>query len=647
MPKARKKAKQIARVRVAREVPDVSAKRIEKLGSLFPESFAEGKIDFDRLRESLGENVDVRPDRYSFTWAGKRNAIQIVQMPTRATLVPIKDASVNFDSSENFFLEGDNLEVLKLLHKPYFGKVKMIYIDPPYNTGNDFVYQDNYADPLENYLKMSGQKDAEGNILTSNPETSGRYHSTWLSMMYPRLFLARQLLSDDGVIFVSIDDNEVYNLRMIMNEVFGEENFLAQITVLTNPKGRVLREHFARSHDYLLVYCRNSAESELSIEKSEQEINKQYPEKDKGGRYRLLELRNTHRRFGRFNRPNLYYPLLIDSKDETVHISQKESKLIKVYPNWEDGFEGCWTWGKEKADREKEKLVAKSVNGNWKVFRKAYSTDEAGETVRKKLQTIWLDKEYNTEKGQATFDELIPGGVFQSPKPIGLIKTLLLLSNDPDATVLDFFAGSCSTAHAILELNREDGGDRRFIMVQLPEPTPKDSAATKAGFKTVADIGKERIRRAAIRLKKEKKLDQRDEQDFGFRVFKLEESNYKPWKGVEEKDPEKYAMEMKQMLDPLVDGWKKENVIYEVAVKEGLGLACKIVRQKEFKENEIWHVIDDEIGQSFLICLDDSIKNSTIKNLRLSKSDMFVCRDVALDDSAAANLALQCRLKTI
>jgi adenine-specific DNA-methyltransferase len=280
---------------VARTSADLIVEEITRLHELFPECVTEDKIDFDKLRATLGEEVDSRPERYSFTWAGKRDAIRLLQIPSRATLIPAKEESVRFDKTANLFIEGDNLEVLKLLHKPYFGQVKMIYIDPPYNTGNDRIYSDDFANPLDTYLRLTGQKSTEGNLLTSNPETSGRYHSAWLSMMYPRLFLARQLLREDGVIFVSIDDHEFYNLRMIMNEVFGEENLIAQVTVLNNPKGRVLGEHFAVCHDYLLVYSRLALPSELGISKSEEEVEEQYPLKEGKRRYRLLELRNTHR----------------------------------------------------------------------------------------------------------------------------------------------------------------------------------------------------------------------------------------------------------------------------------------------------------------------------------------------------------------
>jgi len=630
---------------------DLTEESMAHLLEIFPECFTEGRIDFDKLRATLGEEVDSRPERYSFTWAGKRDALRLLQVPSRATLIPCASESVNFDQTNNLFIEGDNLEVLKLLYKSYFGRVKMIYIDPPYNTGNDFIYPDNFADPLDTYLRLTGQKDNGGNLLTSNPESSGRYHSAWLSMLYPRLFVARQFLSDDGVIFVSIDDHEVHNLRLLMNEVFGEENFVAQVTVLSNPKGRVLGEHFARSHDYLLVYTRNALETELSISKTPDEVDAQYQESDENGRHRLLELRNTHRQFGRFNRPKLYYSLYINPTNGEVFL-HPEKGFIDVLPIWDDGFEGCWSWGREKASRERQLLIGKAIGGKWKVYRKAYAIGENGDTPRKKLKTIWTDKEYHTEKGQEALDELIPGRVFQSPKPVALIKTQLELCNDLDALVVDFYAGSCTSAHAALELNCEDGGNRRFVCVQLPEPTPEGSEARKQGFKTIAEVGKERIRRVIQKMKKESasKLDikTRDTgEDLGFKVFKLAESNYKPWAGVEDKDSNQYAKTMDLYTDPLVPGWKPENVIWEVAIKEGYGLNSRIEPVPGVKGNAVYRVTDPDKAQGFRLCLDDTLKPATLKALNLGKDDIFICRDKALDDEGAANLALQCRLKTI
>lgn len=295
-------------VPVATETPDLVAERVQQLKALFPDVVAEGRVDFDKLRAALGDSVNGEPERYSFTWAGKRDAIRLLQMPSRATLLPAPDESVNWDETKHLFIEGDNLEVLKLLYKAYFGRVKMIYIDPPYNTGNDFIYPDNFADSLDTYLRITGQRDENGNGLTSNPETSGRYHSAWLSMMYPRLFVARQLLRDDGVIFVSIDDHEVHNLRMLMNEVFGEENFVALVVARTNPRGRTLDRFFAKTHEYLVVFARDATQQAIcEIPKGEKAIAA-YRKRDSGGYFRELELRNRNPIFNRQNRPNLFYP---------------------------------------------------------------------------------------------------------------------------------------------------------------------------------------------------------------------------------------------------------------------------------------------------------------------------------------------------
>jgi len=504
----------------------------------------------------------------------------------------------------------------------------------------------NFADPLDTYLKLTGQKDSAGNLLTSNPETGGRYHSAWLSMMYPRLFLARQLLADDGVIFVSIDDHEVHNLRLLMNEIFGEENFIGQITVLTNPKGRVLSEHLAQTHDYVLAYAKASIFLELSVSKTEEQITVDYPEIDEGGRFRLLELRNTHRQFGRFNRKNLFFPLYIDPNTGLVFLSNLKG-FIKVEPIWDDGFEGCWTWDTKKVQKDNYLLIGKIINGKWKVFRKSYAITPEGEVARKKSKTIWDDKSFQTEKGQSQFDELIPGKIFQSPKPVNLIKSMLQLSTNADDIILDFFAGSCTTAQAVLELNREDGGDRRFIMVQLPEPTGR-AIHESPQFLTIAEIGKERIRRVVARMKKEREmqLPLDKPEDLGFKVFKLAPSNYKQWDVavIHELQPHEYARQAEMFADPLVEGWKPENVLYEVALKEGYDLNIMV---EPTAVKEVQRITNPDKGQSFYLTLARKIVLKDLRPLDLKKDDLFICRDSALDDETAANLALQCRLKTI
>lgn len=637
---------------VSRTSPNLLGEQVERLKELFPEIVVEGKVDFEKFKAMLGEEVDDRPERYSFTWAGKRDAVRLLQVPSRAALKPCPKESVDWANTKNVFIEGENLEVLKLLYKSYAGRVKMIYIDPPYNTGNDFIYPDNFVDPLDTYLMLSGQKDAEGNLLTSNPETSGRYHSNWLTALYPRLFVARQLLNDEGVIFVSIDDHEVHNLRLVMNEVFGEENFAAQITVLNNPKGRGLREHFAVCHDYVLVYTKRSLP--IGIPKTEEEVEAQYPLKEGRRRYRLLELRNTHRQFNRKTRRNLWYPIYVDSGSGAVSLEAQENAK-EALPIWDDGLEGCWTWGKEKVAREANLLVGREVNGKWKVFRKAFADDDTGNVVIRKLRTIWSDRQFHTEVGQAQFDELIPGRVFESPKPVGLIKQMLLscTSSDEDNIVVDFYAGSGTTGHAAFDANIEDGAHRQFVLVQFQEPTPEGSNARHSGFPTIADICKERIRRAINKLQQQAHMqralfkDRAATEDMGFRVFKLVESNYRQWRGVEDKDGGKYAEEMDLFIDPLLPGWKPEDVCWEVALKEGYSLSSIIEERKEIKSNRVWRVADAEQERSFHICLDDRLEDATAKALKLGKEDLFVCRDAALTDEGVANLALACKLKTI
>jgi len=638
--------KQLKGKPISKTTPNLFAERIEEFKQLFPEVVTEGKVDFDKMRMALGEEVDGKLERYTFTWAGKKDAIRLLQIPSRATLVPDKDESINFDTTQNMFIEGDNLEVLKLLWKPYFGRVKMIYIDPPYNTGNDFIYNDNYTDPLNTYLMLTGQKDTEGNLLFSNPDTSGRYHSAWLSMLYPRLFLARQLLQDDGVIFVSIDDNEVHNLRMLMNEVFGEENFVALITAQTNPRGRTLDPFIAKTHEYIMIFARNAGANALRQIPKTPEALAEYDRQDSNGKYRELELRNRNPMFNRKNRPHMFFPLYVNPDTNEVSLIKQNELQVEVYPLNTKGEEGCWTWGKEKAASNLHLLVGRQVStGAWRIFRKDYLPEEGATTKEK---SIWLDKTINHENGKEELGRLFDKAPFDFPKSVDLMKKCILLGTDKEShdIVLDFLAGSCTTAQAVLEMNRTDGGNRQFIMVQLPEPTENEE------FPTIADIGKERIRRVITKLKKEAegKMDlanRETPEDLGFKVFKLAESNYRPWVGVEDKDPEAYAKQMELYLDPLVEGWQEENVIYEVALKEGYSLACLIEKVDKITENTVWRVTDEDKEQSFYICLDDDIKEDAAKALELNADRLFICRDKALTDELAANLALQCNLKVI
>lgn len=625
---------------VQKETPNIAAEQRARLKGLFPEAFTEGKVDFEKLRATLGDLVDDGPERYRFTWAGKRDAVRLLQTPTRATLVPCREESLNFDQTGHIFIEGDNLEVLKLLYKPYFGRVKMIYIDPPYNTGNDFIYPDNYADPLGVYLQLTGQQDAEGNLLTSNPETSGRYHSAWLSMMYPRLFLARQLLREDGVIFVSIDDHEVHNLRMLMNEVFGEENFVASVVwqKRTSPDARAT---LGAAHDSILVYSRSLQSFKAVLHRLPL------------GEERIREYSNSD------NDPRGPWASR-DMTGQTGHATPSQFYEIttpggmKYRPP-----EGrCWAISKPTV----EKLIADGriwfgKDGNARPRLKLYLSETEGMAS----WTWWSNREvgHNQEATKELNELMGVRDIFNNPKPTRLIKRILQLTTNPNdgEIVLDFFAGSCTTAHAALELNREDGGNRRFIMVQLPEPTDNPE------FPTIADIGKERIRRVIAGMQQERQgqlpLETRETpEDLGFKVFKLAPSNYRPWTGVDKHTPEAYEQQMALFIDPLVDGWTVEDVIYEVALKDrGYGLNCRMESLGTVRDpaqldqppprNAVYRITDPDKEQSFILCLADKIPPPLVRLLELDTTDAFVCRDVALDDETAANLALQCQLKTI
>ncbi|MDE0015816.1 MAG: site-specific DNA-methyltransferase [Candidatus Poribacteria bacterium] len=610
--------------KVERLTPSAINERIKVLKKMFPEFFTEGKIDVPKLKEVVGEDVDDAVERYRFTWAGKRDAIQLLQTPTRATLTPCEEESVDFKSTGNIFIEGDNLEVLKLLYKPYFGKVKAIYIDPPYNRGGDYVYNDNYTDPLNTYLQLTAQKDEEGNRLTSNVEKSGRYHSSWLSMMYPRLFLARQLLRSDGIIFVSIDDYEIHNLRMLMNEVFGEENLFQQVVWQRHAGGGNNAKHFAVDHEYILVYAKNKQDiPTLKLPLSDKQ-KAEYTEKDEW--YSTLgpyKVRSFPQNRPANPRPGLQY-----------HIELPDG--TKVFDQWK------WQESRFLEAKAQNKMVfTKDNNGKWRVGYKKY-LNESDRLPRSLLTQV----ERNVEGKKQLSAVLEEPNILNNPKPVGLIKHLLEFSTDPDSLVVDFFAGSCTTAQAVLELNRADNGNRKFIVVQLPEPTPEKSIARNAGYETISDIGMGRIQRLLNKMRTGNLF--RAAEDLGVKVFKLTESNYRQWNGVAESNAESYENQLRLFADnPLVDQWIPKNVIYEVSIKEGYQLDCLIKQVDGIKQNTIFQVSSRDEIQTFYICLDAELFQDEIDKLKLTNDHLLVCLDKALDDTQVANLALQCRLKTI
>lgn len=632
--------------------------RLNALKQILPEAFADGKINFDTLRELLGDDVeDERDEHFGLSWTGKREARRLAGLPSKGTLVPVAGEGVDEATTENIFIEGDNLEVLKLLHKSYRGKIKMIYIDPPYNTGNDFIYKDDYREPLESFLLRSGQMTEAGELLSSNPRSTGRFHSNWMNMIYPRLRVAKDLLKDEGVIFISIDDNEIHNLKQMMNEVFGEENFISQIIIQSNKRGQTYKE-IAKTHEYLLIYSNSDSYTIGELEKADDSL----PYEDELGKYDLWELRNRNPKFGRHNRPNLYYPIYVDttSIDENGNAKislVKNSQHKEVFPKNSEGIDSCWRWGKEKVskaikDGEKNSIVVarQKRDGDWNIYEKARKSTT-------KAKSIWDETEVISEQGTVELGNLGIGKLFDHPKPVALIKKALRIATDVDDFVIDFFGGSGTTAQAIMELNSEDKGKRKFICVQLPESTPNDSEARKAGYKKISDITKERIRRAIKKIKSESKSDapllQQAEssevkQDLGFKVFRLERSNFRAWTDFTGQELSDFRPLLEAAESPFVPEASPDGILTEILLLEGFPLNSKTEIDPAFERNKVMRVSSEFSEHRLFITLDEEVWEETIDNAaELEKNDIFICLDNALSDENKVRLADVCRLKTI
>lgn len=651
--------------------PNLADENYKKLAALFPNAVTETvnedgevvrAIDKDVLMQEINTRVvEGREERYQFTWPDKKKAVLAANAPINATLRPVKADSVGKDGtpggwdSENLYIEGDNLDVLKLLRETYLGKVKMIYIDPPYNTGNDFVYEDDFAEDTDSYMARSGQYDEQGNQLVQNTDSNGRFHTDWLNMIYPRLRIAKDLLVENGIIFISIDENEIVNLRKICNDVFGEDQFIAQITLLCNPKGRSQDKYIATCHEYVLIYSKNMLPNgSVSIPKSLDEIKDDYPLFDNNGQpYRELELRNTHRDFGKFNRPKLWYPIYA-FPDGSVSL-EPMANCTEVYPIWDDGFEGCWTWGKEKANKEIHLLIGKLTSGKMKIYRKAYAYD-SGEAPLKQVKSIWNENAFFTERGQAVLNGLFgaKSKIFQAPKSIAMIQQCIQMSQDKNALILDFFSGSATTAHAVMQLNAEDGGHRKFIMVQLPEACDEKSEAYKAGYKNICEIGKERIRRAGRKICDElleagevlknpgkayhmdspeyknacKKIA--DQLDIGFRCLRLDSSNMQDVYYTPDATPQ-------DLLSVTTDNIKPdrtpEDLLFQVMLELGI-LPSSPIAETSIDGKRVFDVADGFL----LACFDAGVTTETVTAIAKRQPYYAVFRDSSMaDDSVATN----------
>lgn len=498
--------------KISRETPDLTQENIAKIAALFPDVVTEATdadgnirlaIDFDALRDDLsGEVVDGPRERYQFTWPGKREAKLEARRPIKKTMRPCPEKSKDWDTTENLYIEGDNLEALKIMRETYAGKVKLIYIDPPYNTGHDFVYDDDFSKTRAEYDAESGEYDEKGGRLVANPESNGRFHSDWCSMMYPRLMLARDLLSDDGAIFISIDDNEEQNLLKIGNELFGSGNYVGKLYVQVNPRGRNLDRYIAKTIEPVLIWVKNyTCGNSLNLIPKDSRMLSEYDRKDDKGSYRAIGLRNRNQSFNPQTRPNLYFPLWISPADGSVTLEKDEAHSVERLPLAADGTPTCWTWSKSKIQSENNYLFGEPCGNEWRVYRKDYLEEgSAAFTMAKSLQA---DAEFNNDYGKKRIKELFGSNVMSFPKPPALMNRILEIGSSKDSLVMDFFSGSATMADAVMSLNAADGGKRRFIMVQLPEVVDEATEAGKEGYTTICNVGEERIRRAGEKIRAE------------------------------------------------------------------------------------------------------------------------------------------------
>jgi adenine-specific DNA-methyltransferase len=618
---------------------DIVADNISKLKALFPEAVTEGKIDFDILKELLGEYVDDRDERYSFTWNGKTRARMLAQTPSTGTLRPCPEESVDWETTQNIFIEGDNLEVLKLLQKSYHKKVKMIYIDPPYNTGHDFVYKDDFKDNIKNYKLITGQIDGEGRNISSNPETSGRYHTDWLNMMYSRLKLARNLLKDEGLAVISIDENEASNLEKIISETFGEENYLGTIPVIMNLKGNQDAFCFAETHEFIGVTCRDKSSfvpGMLPVE--DEELIDDWLEDEYGLFKEADNLRATGVNAPREKRPNLYYPIFLNSETHEFYVTEndepKSKDDIEILPINPQGDELSWYWGKTTFNNSKHNLILKETSNGWQFYRK--QRPKLGDLPTKKPKSVLYKSDYSTSTATTHLKKIFDAKIFDGPKPVPFIIDLFHIGAEPSDIVLDFFAGSGATAHAVMQLNAEDNGNRKYIMVQLPEPCDEKSEAYKSGFKNIADIGKERIRRAAAKIKKEYP---EFKGDLGFKVFKLDSTNIKPWEADFETLDENLLEDYITNIKP---GRTESDILYEILLKYGLDLTLTI------KEHTIagQKVFDIGMG-ALIICLSDAVDLDVVEGIAGLKQELepeimrVVFKDSGFADDVVKTNAVQ------
>ena len=593
---------------------DIVDENIEKISELFPNVIVEsanGKtIDFDLLKQELSkEIVDGVKEKYQLTWPGKKEAIVNANTPSKNTLRPIKEKSVDFDNTKNIYIEGDNLEILKILQESYLNKIKCIYIDPPYNTGSDFIYNDKFSKSENEELIESGQIDEDGNRMISNNQSNGKFHSDWLSMMFSRLKLARNLLSKDGLIFVSIDDNEQANLKKVCDEIFREKNFIGIFCINSTPNARDYG-HIGKMHEYALFYAKN-----IDFAKSNMipEEDKKFTYSDEIGGFNIHPLYNSNEAFTPANRPNLYYPFYVNpnskTKDGFYEIGlENRTGWIEVYPpkSVKNGVQFVWRWGKEEKSRANlnKEIVGYKVDNEFKIVQKMRNS-------AKLIRSFLYDGGYTSRKGTAEVEEIIGSKIFSFPKPVELIKLFLKSGSNEDSIVLDFFSGSGTTAQAVMELNNEDNGNRRFILVQLPEKIDKKE------FKTICDLGQERIRRVANKLKQSNSQCK----DLGFRVYKTDSSNMKD---IFYKPNDLEQSQLRLFESNIKEDRTTDDLLTQVILDLGLTLDLDI-EERMIGDNKVYYVA----GNSLVACFDDNIDINIVDKICECEPYKVVFKDSA------------------
>jgi adenine-specific DNA-methyltransferase len=622
---------------------DLAAEKQAELLRLFPEIRTEGgKIDFDRLKLALGETVDVGRERYGLTWPGKADCFKTIQAPSLGTLRPARDESVNFDTTENLIIEGDNLEVLKLLQKSYLGKIKMIYIDPPYNTGKDFIYPDNFGENLKTYLEYTGQVDSEGRKFGTNTETEGRFHSKWLSMMYPRLYTARNMLRDDGAIVVSIDDNESARLKFLLDEVFGEENFVSDIAVVSGANQSGEGVLVQKNYEKCFVYAKNI--ETLSINRIDS-VNESF--RNLNDAPTPLDTR-TDMGYTIYYNPASGDAQAVFDYDKTkislntieeVYLDKTElveNGYVAIRPGFRNKKLHRWRWGKDTFDERRSEVVFRENNGSWGAY-----FIQSGLNPPK---NIW-----NFPGGSAELTEMFDGQkVFDYPKGLGLLKYILAIFAPKDSLVIDFFAGSGTLAHAVLEQNLEDGENRRFILVQLPELFASESEAKKLGFSSLFQLTRERVSRAVKKITDEVAarldLSNVNKQDRGFRVFKLDQSNFMGWDAGASTDAEALGKQLDLSIDHVRQGRSDDDLFYELLLKSGFPLTTPVE-----KLNLAGKAVYSIGGGVFLICLERELTTEAIKAMADMKPSRVVCLDAGFhnNDQLKSNAVLTFKAKGV